>query len=58
MFRQWHSKHVSLSTNTPTTIEDLWEVVFSVWPALMLYDEDHQDKLGSCESAVAVGSWS
>jgi hypothetical protein len=57
MFRQRHSKHVSMSTNTPTTGEDLWELVFSVWSALRLYNEDQRDKLGSCESGVAVDGW-
>jgi hypothetical protein len=43
--RQWHGKQVSMATNTPTTIEEWWEGVFSVQSMPRLYNEDQQDKL-------------
>jgi hypothetical protein len=39
---QWHGKHVSTAMNQKATIEELLEVVFSVWSALRLYSEDQQ----------------
>jgi hypothetical protein len=38
--RQWHGKHVSTATGTSETIEELWEVLFSVWSMPRLYNED------------------
>jgi hypothetical protein len=51
---QWHDKHVSTAMNQQATIEELLEVVFSVWSALRLYGEDQQQKLVSWRSELAV----
>jgi hypothetical protein len=37
--RQWHGKHISMATNTPTTIEELWKAVFPAWSVLRLYNK-------------------
>jgi hypothetical protein len=53
--RQWHNKHVSVATNTPTTTEELQEEIFSVRSVPGLYNEDQWEKLVSRESEVTVG---
>jgi hypothetical protein len=45
--RQRISKHISAEMNQHATIEELLEVVFSVWSVLRPYNEDQQEKLGS-----------
>jgi hypothetical protein len=35
--RQWHGKHVSAAMNNHATIEELLEVVFSIWSMPRLY---------------------
>jgi hypothetical protein len=37
--RQGHDKHVSIAINQHATMEELLEVVFSVWSMLRLYSE-------------------
>jgi hypothetical protein len=32
--RQWHSKHVPVATNTHSTTEELYDVVFSMQPVI------------------------
>jgi hypothetical protein len=41
--RQWHDKHVSAATNKRAAVEELLEVVFSMWYMLRLYNK-HQLK--------------
>jgi hypothetical protein len=38
--RERLSKHVSVAMNTHATIEELWEVVFSMQPATREHNED------------------
>jgi hypothetical protein len=39
--RQRHSKRISTATNKHVTTEELLEIVFSMWSAPRLYNEDH-----------------
>jgi hypothetical protein len=54
--RQWHSKHISVATDTDTTIED---TVFSMRSMPRLYNEDELGKPVSriSEMAVSRQSW-
>jgi hypothetical protein len=54
--RQQHGKHVSAAKNQHSTIEELLEVVFSVWSVPRLYSEDQWNKLVIRRSELAVSS--
>jgi hypothetical protein len=41
--RQLHAKQVFVATYTHTTIEELWEAVFSMWSMLKLYNKNRID---------------
>jgi hypothetical protein len=53
--RQWHGKHVSMATYTPTTIEEPWEAVFSVQSMLRLYNDQWDQLVVSQHSQLVVG---
>lgn len=63
--RQWPSKHAPVTTDTHATMEELEEVVFSVWSMPKLYNKDNgavswSQRLSlavSHKSAVRVGGW-
>jgi hypothetical protein len=52
--RQQRRKQVSAATNRHATIEELLEVVFSLWCMQRLYSEDQQEKLVSRRSGSVV----
>jgi hypothetical protein len=39
--RQWPSKHAPVATDIHATMEELQEVVFSVWSMPKLYNKDN-----------------
>jgi hypothetical protein len=45
--RQQHGKHVSAVTNNHATIEELLEVVISMWFVLRLYKDNQREFLVS-----------
>jgi hypothetical protein len=50
--RQWHDKHVSLATDTHSTMEEVLEMAFSMLSVSRLYSESHWEKLDSQELRV------
>jgi hypothetical protein len=48
-------KHVSTATNQPATIEELSEVIFSVWSVLRIYiASSHEFQVNSANSWLAI----
>lgn len=50
---QRHGKHVPVATDIDTIVEDM---VFSMWPVPMLYNEDQLDKPASWRLELVVRS--
>jgi hypothetical protein len=51
--RQRRHKRVSTSTNKHATVEELLEMVFSIWSVLRLYSEDQPEKSVSLELRIS-----
>jgi hypothetical protein len=57
--RQRHSKHVSAAMNQYATTKEMLEVVFSVWSAPRLYNEDQQPVRQTVKwGHESCGTWS